>query len=199
MTGKNETCSCFTRVQQRRTVLKTALGMGLGLQFIDFASAQEIDPREARPQENDRFVFVLGDREGEIIAPEDLRLGAPQVLAYPMDPKTKLVRNGSRLNQVLLIHLDPEELAEETRDHSAEGIVAYSAVCTHTGCDVSEWQDETKNFVCSCHYSEFDPRDGARVLSGPAPRRLAVLPLKLADGVLMAAGGFSGRVGFKKR
>ena len=50
---------------------------------------------------------------------------------------------------------------------------------------------------CPCHDSEFDPKDGARVVTGPAPRRLP-LPLKIVDGVLMAAGGFAGRVGFKQ-
>ena len=172
--------------------------MGLGLHSIDFTGAAENDPTQARPQKNDLLVFAFGDREGEIIASHDLSLGERPVTGYPMDPGSRLVRNGSRLNQVVLVRLDPDELAEETRAHSAEGIVAYSAVCTHTGCDVSEWVAETRSFGCSCHYSEFDPSNGARVLIGPAPRRLAALPLKLEDGVLKAAAGFSGRVGFKK-
>ncbi len=35
-----------------------------------------------------------------------------------------------------------------------------------------------------CHNSEYDPRAGAQVVFGPAPRRLAALPLTLADGSL---------------
>ncbi len=119
-------------------------------------------------------------------------------MAYPRDPGTGTVRDGSRLNKVLLVRLDPEKLAEETRHGSADGIVAYSAVCTHEGCDVSVWLAETKTLKCPCHYAEFDPKDGARVLSGPAPRRLSRLPLKIVEGVLLAAGGFSGRVGHQR-
>ena len=131
--------------------------------------------------------------------PKDLSLGEPPVFGYPMDPATHVVRNGSRLNQVLLVSLNPEELSQKTREYSVQGILAYSAVCPHTGCDVSEWNPEKRNLVCPCHSSEFDPRDKARVLNGPAEKRLAILPLTLSGGTLVAAGGFSGRVGFKKK
>ena len=50
-------------------------------------------------------------------------------------------------------------------------------------------------FVCSCHASIFDPRNGAQVISGPAPRPLAALGLKLKDGVVTVASTFSGHVG----
>ena len=78
---------------------------------------------------------------------------------------------------------------------AADGIVAYSGVCSHTGCDVSEWIDSTRTLLCPCHDSEFDPARGAEVVLGPAPRRLAALPLAIVDGALEAAGGFIGRVG----
>jgi rieske iron-sulfur protein len=120
------------------------------------------------------------------------------VTAYPMDFQSRTVRNGSRLNQVLLIRLDIEALTDDTRTRSATGIVAYSAICTHAGCDVADWKNDTQTLLCFCHYSEFDPKDSARVLEGPAPRRLAALPLKVADDVVMAAGGFSARVGFQQ-
>ena len=41
------------------------------------------------------------------------------------------------------------------------GIVAYSGVCTHTGCDVTDWFPDVRRFKCPCHESEFDPADGA--------------------------------------
>jgi rieske iron-sulfur protein len=181
----------------RRTVLKTMLGLGLGLSRIDSAPGQSLDPRKARPQEGDRFVLVAGRRKGEVVSAADVPLGDPPVTTYPMDPTTGIVRDESRLNQILLIHLDPAELSAETRAHAAEGIVAYSAVCTHTGCDSWEWQAQAMTIKCPCHFSTFDVKDGARVLDGPAPRRLPALPLKVVDGVLAAAGGFSSRPGFQ--
>ena len=114
-----------------------------------------------------------------------------------MDPVTGTVRDESRLNQVLLIRLDTASLSEETLLRSADGVVAYSAVCTHTGCDVLDWRPASKRFKCPCHESEYDPSDAARVIGGPAPRRLPALPLKLVDGKPVAAGGFVGRVGFQ--
>jgi Rieske Fe-S protein len=194
---RNETWGCCTPVHERRTVLQAALGVGLGLPFVGVATAQEGDPRQARPQAGDRFV-LSGDKTGKTLTPADLPVGAPPVMAYPMDAKTHMVRDGSRLNQVMLIRLDSGDLAEETRAHAAEGIVAYSAVCTHTGCDVWTWQAETKTLKCPCHDSEFDPKQGARVIAGPAPRRLPMLPVKVVDGVLVVADGFLSRVGFQQ-
>ena len=149
----------------------------------------------ARPQEGDRFVFPFGEKEGQIITPADLPLGGPQQQAYPMDPGAKIVRNGSTLNLILLIRLDPAQLSEETRALAADGVVAYSGVCTHQGCAVSMWRAEAKTLFCACHGAQFDPRDRARVVDGPAPRRLPMLPIKVVDGALTVAGGFTGRVG----
>ena len=177
----------------RRTVLKAALS--LGLCFLDVLPARAEDPSMTRPQEGDQFVFLFGDREGQIITPEDLPLGGPQQLAYPMDPRAKIVRNGSSLNQVLLIRLDPAQLTDDARALAAAGVVAYSATCTHQGCPVSMWRAEAKTLFCACHGAQFDPRDRAQVVDGPAPRRLPMLPLKMVDGVLTAAGGFTGRAG----
>ncbi len=50
--------------------------------------------------------------------------------------------------------------------------------------------------VCPCHYSTFDPARGGEVIYGPAGRPLPQLPLMIdGQGVLRAAGNFSGPVG----
>src|SRR5215468_3165419 len=157
-------------VPARRTVLKAALGFGLCFSFLDVLPAGADEPRTARPREGDQFVFPPGEREGQIITPKDLPLGGPQQTAYPMDPGTKVVRDGSALNEVVLIRLDPASLTDDTREHAAEAVVAYSAVCTHQQCSVSMWQAQAKTLFCSCHGSQFDPRPGRRRTgSSPAP------------------------------
>ncbi len=181
----------------RRALLKLAAGVGLGLLVADGVSAQDDNPRRARPQTNDRFVFAGGDRKGQVITLADLPAGGPPLTAYPMDATSKVVRDDSRLNQVLLVRLDPNGLQGDTRARAADGIVAYSAVCTHTGCDIWDWQPASSTIKCPCHFSEFDLRESARVLNGPAPRRLPALPLKIVDGVPAAAGSFVGRPGFE--
>jgi Rieske Fe-S protein len=37
-------------------------------------------------------------------------------------------------------------------------------------------------FTCVCHNSEYDPRQNAEVVFGPAPRRLPAVPVASADG-----------------
>ncbi|HEX9743697.1 MAG TPA: Rieske 2Fe-2S domain-containing protein, partial [Nitrospiraceae bacterium] len=44
------------------------------------------------------------------------------------------------------------------------------------------WEDADRKFKCPCHGSVYDA-DG-KVLAGPAPRRLDVLPSKIEDGKL---------------
>lgn len=179
----------------RRGVLKSALSIGLGFQFMSRIAYTAEDPKRIRPQAGDIFIFPLGDHQGQVITPQDLPVGGPPVLVYPTDPTTQTLRNGSRLNRVLLVRLAQEDLTEPTRAGAVEGVVGYSAICSHTGCDVIGWENGAKLFVCPCHASTFDPKDRAKVVGGPAPRPLAVLPLQLLDGKLIVAGPFSGRVG----
>ena len=183
----------------RRAVLKGAIALGAGLPLLEARAATEDDPKKARPQDGDRFVFFSGERKGEIIKPEDLPLGGPQIAAYPMDPATDVVRNGSRLNQVLLVRFEVDQLSGDTLANAAEGVVAYSAACTHQACPVSMWKKDEATLYCACHGSQFDPKDAANVVDGPAPRRLAMLPVRIEDGVVVAAGPFTGRVGAAKR
>lgn len=178
----------------RRRLLQCLCALGFAPAFT---SADESDEAAmAEPKAGDLLVFAFGERAGERITPADLEVGSKQVFAYAMDPASGVVRSGSRLNQVLVIRLDPAILSEETRSRSAEGVVAYSGVCSHTGCDVTEWNGEVTRFQCPCHESQFDPADGARVVGGPAPWQLAALPLGLVDGSLAVTGPFIGRVGF---
>lgn len=184
-----------SRLLNRRTLLKSVLGAGVSLHLAGLATNAADDPKKMRPQIGDLLVFSLGDRQGQVITPQDIPVGGPPVIAYAMEPSTQTVRDGSRLNRVLLVHLPVADFAESTRPATADGIVGYSAVCTHTGCDVVGWKSDTKELLCPCHASAFDPKDRARVLGGPASRALPLLPLQLADGKLTVAGPFSGRVG----
>jgi Rieske Fe-S protein len=183
---------------QRRSLLKSMCVLGLGVSRTVRAQVSDAEAAALPPQDNDLLAYAFGQKEGQIIAPQDLAVGAPQVFAFAMDPDKQVMRNASRLNQMVLVRLDPEWLSEETRARAAEGIVAYSGVCTHTGCDITDWNSEQHRFQCPCHESQFDPSDGARVVGGPAPWQLAAVPLKMADGRIKVAGGFIGRVGFQQ-
>jgi ubiquinol-cytochrome c reductase iron-sulfur subunit len=87
--------------------------------------------------------------------------------------------------------------------YDAEGVVAYSKICTHAGCAISMYRvplfapDEPQPaLVCPCHYSTFDPATGGEVLFGPAGRPLPMLPLQIdGKGYLRAKGNFDEAVG----
>lgn len=186
--------------QTRRALLVTALAGCACLAASRPAGADEDQPgSDERPQKDDLLVVTEGPQAGQVIKPSDLKLGGPPVHAWPKDPKTSVVRNGSRLNEVIVIKLDPAELDDDTRAHAAEGILAYSAICSHAGCPVSEWVKGEGNgktvFKCPCHNSEYDPRADAQVVFGPAPRRLAALPLAVSGDTLTVAAPFVGKVG----
>jgi Rieske Fe-S protein len=136
------------------------------------------------------------DPEHRPLRPEDIPLNGRQLAAWAMDPGNRTVRDGSRFNALILLRLDEAALSAATRARAADGVLAYTAICTHSGCDVDGWIPDRLVLSCSCHESEFDPKDAARVLGGPAPRVLPALPLKIVDGTLVVARPFTSRVGF---
>lgn len=173
---------------------RTILGLVLALLFARSTRAVGEEDESDKPlAPDDRFAFLTGPKKGQVVRAEDLALGGPQMQVFPMAPDGT-VRN-NRLNLVILARFDPATLSEETRSRAADGVVAYTAVCTHQGCPVNMWSTDRKAFVCSCHGSVFDPRNGAEVLFGPAPRPLPALALRLKDGVVTVASTFTGRVG----
>jgi rieske iron-sulfur protein len=186
--------------QTRRALLVTALAGCACLAASRPADAADDQPgSDERPQKDDLLVFSEGPQSGQVIKPSDLKLSGPPVHAWPKDPKSSVVRSSSRLNEIIVIKLDPAELDDDTRARAAGGILAYSAICSHAGCPVSEWVKGEGNgktvLKCPCHNSEYDPRDSAQVVFGPAPRRLAALPLAVSGDSLTVAAPFVGKVG----
>jgi menaquinol-cytochrome c reductase iron-sulfur subunit len=61
-------------------------------------------------------------------------------------------------------------------------VVVFSPICTHLGCGY-RWEQGEKKFKCPCHGSVYDV--AGKVLDGPAPRPLDVLPSKIERGRLL--------------
>lgn len=99
---------------------------------------------------------------------------------------------------VLLMRLKPEDLVEDEdkKDWSYDGIVAYSKVCTHVGCPVALYEQQTHHLLCPCHQSQFDVTNHCAVIFGPAARPLPQLPIAIDDeGYLIAQSDFREPVG----
>src|SRR6266513_2250761 len=101
----------------RRDLLKAAIGLSFFTQE---------DPASIRPKEGDLLVRSSGASRTPL-TPDDIPSGAAPTLAWAMDSGDQTVRSGSRLNQLLLVRLDAEKLAPDTRARAAGGIVAYTA------------------------------------------------------------------------
>jgi thiosulfate dehydrogenase [quinone] large subunit len=62
---------------------------------------------------------------------------------------------------------------------SADTFVAFSATCTHAGCQV-RYDPSTVQFLCPCHGGVYDARTG-QVLQGPPPSALPAIPVHLSN------------------
>ena len=130
------------------------------------------------------------------LTPDDIPFDGRALMAWPLAPKNDLLRNGTPFNRVVLARVNPSTLSGATRQRAVDDVVAYSAVCTHSGCEVDASLGDNQTIFCSCHGSTFDPRDGGAAIGGPASRALPALPLKLVDGRLVVAGPFTSGPGF---
>ncbi len=164
----------------RRDVLVGGLAM---LAVGGYARAQD-DPAAARPKPGDLLVRD-GDDSKKPLTPADVAENAKPILAWALDP-SGVIRNGSRFNRLVIGRL-------------GDDVFAYTAICTHDGCDVTDWLADEHVLSCPCHFSKFDPKDMGRVKDGPAPRALPQLPLTVADGQLVVAGAFTSKVGFESQ
>lgn len=130
----------------------------------------------------------LVDAEGERIGENYLQQGEWTTVFPESHP-------GIEDAPTLLVRYPESEFDDDTNlEWTVGGYAAYSKVCTHAGCMVSEAEDTT--LVCPCHFGKFDPLSGAAVVGGPPPRPLPQLPITLSgDGYLIAIGDFEGPVG----
>jgi ubiquinol-cytochrome c reductase iron-sulfur subunit len=98
---------------------------------------------------------------------------------------------------VLVMRLDEKDIeSQKQKDWGYHGIVAYSKICTHVGCPVGLYEQQTHHLLCPCHQSTFDVTQDAKVIFGPAKRPLPQLQITVDDeGYLVSAAPFQEAVG----
>ena len=102
------------------------------------------------------------------------------------------------LSAVVLVRLSEQEAQPPTVLDWVVGerLVAYSKVCTHAGCPVGLYQEDSDSLFCPCHQATFDAARGATPTFGPASRPLPQLPLGVdEDGNLVCTGDFPTPIG----
>ena len=147
----------------------------------------------------DKGIRLVRDPSGTPIKASDVTIGS----AFHVIPEGLIDLKHGMLEEkakavVLLMRLPEERLieAENRKTWSYNGIVAYSKVCTHVGCPVALYEQQTHHLLCPCHQSQFDVTEHCKVIFGPAGRPLPQLPITVDDeGYLVAQSDFNEPVG----
>ncbi len=186
----------------RRSLIKRSLGAALGLSALspilllrDLGPLPGNDLKETSWKAGTYLVTDPGDRR---IRASDLEVGAvAQVLPETSDPEHRKLNDIAK-DALLLIRLRPEEfnLDAERLSWTHEGIIAFSKICSHMGCAVALYEQQTKHLLCPCHQSTFDVTRAAKVIFGPAARPLPQLNITVdEEGYLIARTPFTEPVG----
>lgn len=190
-------CSCKSQCDlSRRNALKLTTGVVLGLATgISPILCAEESGEQASPAVGDFLADAYAEGAPVALCLNDIKVGEKPIIAYPFNPKTGVLKDESRLNKVLLLRVDSQQINSEFVKNSADGVLAYSGVCTHKGCDITTYDAANDEIVCFCHFSKFQPTSGGEVLGGPASRNLPILPIKLDNETLVVAGTFLSKPG----
>jgi ubiquinol-cytochrome c reductase iron-sulfur subunit len=161
-------------------------------------------------------IRVVNDVTGRWIKASDMEVGQlvnaePQGLVHAFDPRATAEEreeieatfvHGAALQAaktkaaVIVVRMEPKDISSATAEWSHEGIAVYSKICTHVGCPIALWEQQTHHLLCPCHQSTFDLADKGRVVFGPAARALPQLPITVDDeGYLVARSDFTEPVG----
>ena len=155
-----------------------------------------------------RGMRVVNDVAGTPIKPSDMEIGqlvnAEPGVFFEENQEGEPLYEGVRLQQAkakaatILVRMKPSDItpAKGRENWGVEGILCYSKICTHVGCPISLWEQQTHHLLCPCHQSTFDLADNGKVIFGPAGRPLPQLPLMVdAEGYLVAQHDFTEPVG----
>src|SRR6476620_8368128 len=216
----NDSSIATIRLQHMLLGIGTAFAMlGIGTGIVHWAKAlmpdhEVSEERHAIRTEEDRLAAVrivddiveetgikrlTRDPDGTPIKASDVTLGS----AFHVIPEGLNELHEGKLNEkakavVLLMRLDPASLnpSPGRENWGYNGIVAYSKICTHVGCPVALYEQQTHHLLCPCHQSTFDLTKECKVIYGPASRPLPQLPIAVdAEGYLVATSDFHEPVG----
>jgi ubiquinol-cytochrome c reductase iron-sulfur subunit len=186
----------------RRSLIKRSLGAALGLSALSpLLLLRDLGPLPGKELEKTSWksgTYLVTDPGNRRIKASDLEVGAvAQVLPEIADPEHRKLSDIAK-DAVLLIRLRPQEfnLEADRLAMTHDGIIAFSKICSHMGCAVALYEQQTKHLLCPCHQSTFDVTRAAKVIFGPSARPLPQLDITIdQEGYLVARQPFSEPVG----
>jgi rieske iron-sulfur protein len=190
--------------QERRDVLKGACALAGATAVVTvsgslpaFAVAQQ-----GVPQVGDVFVFTAGPKKGNVVMVADIPVDDNLLVTVQAKDPNGAIREGDNCTAVLY-RVSPDKVPEDIKSETVEGIIAYSAVCTHQGCmmDATHKTEEAVpafGIYCPCHDAIFDPLKNGKNTFGATSRTLPHFPIKSDGGKIVVSDVPSGYVGVKR-
>jgi ubiquinol-cytochrome c reductase iron-sulfur subunit len=181
----------------RRRVIKGTLGLSvLGLTGMAVAPLIGLFKKPGRQLFTTPWktgIRLVRD-DGTPIKPADMKPGSIQTV-FPDVPGGNTASDAA----TMLIRLRPNEkvdIRKGREDYHFDDYYAYSKICTHAGCPVSLYEQQSNRLLCPCHQSQFNVLDGCRPVFGPASRSLPQLPIGLDEqGYFVAKSDYTEAVG----
>lgn len=203
-----------TKLNRRKMIGRSLLG-ALGIiavpAVVSLADMTSVYPtKKGRAATIERTIFdeatpeapirLVNDVTYQPIRPADLEIGQ-LVNAQPenlQDYHGHEFQTEKAKSSIIIVRMNPQSIKvpDSRKDWHVGGILCYSKICTHVGCPISLWEQQTHHLLCPCHQSTFDLGDSGVVVFGPAKRALPQLPIVVDDeGYLAAPGDFTVPVG----
>lgn len=151
---------------------------------------------------------VVTDVSGTPIKPADLEVGelvnAQPAILFEVDKNGEKILHGTEALQakakaaVIVVRMRPQDITPRKgrENWGIDGILCFSKICTHVGCPISLWEQQTHHLLCPCHQSTFDLGEGGKAIFGPARKPLPQLPIAVdSEGYIVAVSGFQEVIG----
>jgi ubiquinol-cytochrome c reductase iron-sulfur subunit len=127
----------------------------------------------------------------ERVGPDNMEPGSLQTVFPGIRKENSDGYNGltDAASPTMLIRLRPGQKVKARKGQAGFGwpahdpeYIAFSKICTHAGCPVSLYEQQTSRLLCPCHQSQFEVLEDAKPVFGPATRSLPKLPIDIEYG-----------------
>jgi ubiquinol-cytochrome c reductase iron-sulfur subunit len=181
----------------RRSLIRRSLGLaagGLGILALVPLGGLIKKPRKELFTTPWKDGVRLVDVNGRPMRPSDMLPGSLQTV-FPGVPGGTTAPDAA----TMLIRLRPGQAVHARPGQEGYGwqdYVAFSKICTHAGCPVSLYEQQTNRILCPCHQSQFDVTKDAKPVFGPAARPLPRLPITVdSEGYFVAKSDYTEPIG----
>lgn len=189
--------------QGRRNLLKTSCVMAGAAAVVTVGGSLPVfaDAQKGVPQVGDVFVYSDGPNKGKVAMAADVVADGKPLLVQAKDPNGAVRDSDNCL--ALLWRVDKAQVPADMVSDTVDGLMAFSAICTHQGCTMTDFHKADdlvafSGFICPCHDAIFDPLQDGKNVAGATCATLAYFPIKSDGGKIVVSGEPSAHVGIIK-